>query len=44
VARLEARDLDGLGLLDLDDQLGLAEHRVGVGQDLGALAPRSRRR
>src|SRR5215207_9766032 len=33
VAGLEARDLVGLGLLDLDDQLGLAEHRLGVGHD-----------
>ena len=37
VARLQPRDLLGLGLLDLDDQVGLAEDRVGVGQDLRAL-------
>ena len=33
-----------LRLLDLDDHLGLAEHRVGVGQDRARPAPRSRRR
>ena len=37
VPRLEPRDLDGLGLLDLDDHVGRREHRVGVGQDLRAL-------
>ena len=37
VARLEQRDLDGLRLLDLDDHVGLGEHRGGVGQDLRAL-------
>ena len=37
MARLQARDLDGLRLLDLDDQVGLAEHGIGVGEDLRAL-------
>jgi hypothetical protein len=37
MAGLEKRHLRGLGLLDLDDHVGAAEHRGGVRQDLGAL-------
>ena len=37
VARLEHRDLDRLRLLDLDDHVGLAEDRGGVGDDPRAL-------
>ena len=37
VARAQPRDLVGLGLLDLDDQLGLAEGGLGVGHDGCAL-------
>ena len=33
VPGLEQRDLLGLRLLDLDDQLGLSEHGLGVGHD-----------
>ena len=33
MARLEHRDLGCLRLLDLDDHVGLAEHRLGVGHD-----------
>src|ERR1041385_4810 len=37
VARLEPGDLVGLRLLDLDAQVGLGEHRGGIGDDRRAL-------
>ena len=36
LVRLQAAVLDGLGLLDLHDQLGLGKHRFRIGNDAGA--------
>ncbi len=37
LALAQQPDLDGLGLLDLQHELGLGEHGLGVGHDLRAL-------